>query len=558
LRSVIVDQASDIEHSWRELVQNGLDSPSATRVELDWDHDKTVYHDNGGGVDLSAQRGQDLLTNLGESSKNAEDDESIGEFGIGKGQYLAKGRTALIDGDDALLFDVQGELGLDVVCVDTDDLVEQANELTGNGKLSQYVQDALETYGRNGMTIVLDHYGDEVPDFDYKWNSHQSAIEKRFKFAEIATATKVYVNDERISDFSPGGEVEHKYTHAEEFSDPATDLERAHIAVGHNTGSDLGVYSNGVYVCDVESRGLSGVIVTEGNLRLNFARNEIKSGCHRFTAIENRLEEIRLDLYSSMPDNRLTLSSRDFLAEQLLDHGNEEFVDTELFKTINGDHVSLADVKSRSSVASSRPGKGAGDKLSESLGMIVLSELDDATGRLLEVIEVDEVKSNTEDDQNSGTEVDIDIDVEDATEKAESMGLHTSYERFGMGDLKPVQRTKLAIAREMADRIEDYDREIYYGESDVAKSWTDASTYVTITDSSTSSNAWQVYAPELWRQLVHEMAHVTSSKKESDHGYEFNRRYRNLNDDQHEVLSEVIQDIRDRGLDAVKQNAPKY
>ena len=536
LLSVIEDQAADFEHGWRELIQNGLDSPTSTTVELYWTEDETIVHDNGDGVDLTDEYGQQLLTNLGESSKGDDDDRSIGEFGIGKGQPIAKAMTAMISGEQALIFDIKG-LGLDVITVCTSELTTVARKI--DPEFGDVIQLALDEHGRDGFTVAMSHYESETPNYNYKWDRYEKNVIQRFQYAEIATATKVIVNGERISD--------EEVTQADKYNTndvvTADPLNRAHIAVVAAGEDNIDVYSNGVYVTDVEGRGLKGNIVTEGNLDLNFARNDISSGCDRFNAIQDRLTEIRIELFSEMPDGQLSTEARDFIADALVGNARVElddsFDDTEVFALADGDYASLNDIRDKDTVVESGAHKDTADKLGQ-MGMTVLDSSDQSSAKLLAALE---------DEDEDVVEVD---EILDADNKAEAMGMHTKHEEQDRHDLRPIQRKKLAVAKAIADRIStrtSYQRVVKYGESDVAKAWTDGQTTIWITDSSAPSNAYMQYSWQLFRQLVHEFAHTTDTRDtEPDHGSFYNRQYRELCDDHHDVLTEVQNQIQEEGI----------
>lgn len=536
LLSVIEDQAADFEHGWRELIQNGLDSPASTAVELDWTEDRTIVHDNGDGVDLTDEYGQQLLTNLGESSKGDDDDRSIGEFGIGKGQPIAKAMTAMISGEQALIFDIKG-LGLDVITVGTGELATVARKI--ESEFGDVVERALDKHGRDGFTVAMSHYESETPNYSYKWDRYERHVKNRFKYAEIATATKVFVNDERISDndLSPTG----KYIAEEVVTDDP--LNRAHIGVTAAGEGGLDIYSNGVYVTEVEGRGLKGDIVTEGNLDLNFARNDISSGCDRFDAIQDRLNEIRVELFSEMPDGQLSAEAREYIADALVGNArielDDSFDDTEVFKLADGDFASLNDIRGKDTIVESGDHKDAADKLGQ-MGMTVLDSADRSSSQLLAALE---------DDDEDVVGVDTILDADD---KAEDMGLHTKHEGREYSELRPIQKKKLAVARAIADRIANrtsYRRTIKYGESDVAKAWTDGLDTIWITDESAPSNAYMQYSWQLYRQLVHEFAHSEDTREdEPDHGNFYNRQYRELWDDHHDVLTEVQNQIQEEGI----------
>lgn len=540
LRQVIEDQAEDVEHAWREAIQNGLDSPMSTRVELDWNRVRSIIADNGDGVDLTQQYGEELLTNLGESSKDADDDETIGEFGIGKGQVFAKARTAMLSGDQALLFDIKGK-GLEVLKCSAEDAATVAGRQDEDW--ASHIVEARENHDLGGLLVVMSHYDDEVPDYSFKWDNYEERVTDRFKYAELATATRVEINGERISDASVNTDT-YAYTHVEEFD--GDEAGRVHIGVGNSIQDDIAVYSNGVYVTDVDGRGLGGDVVVEGNLKLNFARNGIQSGCPKWAEITERLDTIRLDLFDSMPDDRLNSDAREFLAKRVLD-GDDRFTDTAVLRTASGDLVSLEEAQSRKNVGVAEPGDKAADKLEE-MGSLVLDESDDATSEALYAI----------DDESH----EVEMETYEAEEKAEKMGIHSTYERLDQGELRPLQRKQLAIARELGDRLNealDEERQIYYGKSDVAKAWTDGITYITITDDSTSSNKRAVWVPELFRQLVHEFSHTVDSKEnQADHGIGYNSRYRETMDGHHDILTGVISEIEERGLGEVVADAPKY
>lgn len=181
----------------------------------------------------------------------------------------------------------------------------------------------------------------------------------------------------------------------------------------------------------------------------------------------------------------------------------------------------------------------AADKLGQ-LGMMIIDTTDRATSKL---------EATLEDSGNDVVEVDEKIK---ASEKAEAMGMFTEHESLDTDDLDTKQLQKLAVAREIADRLgaEIGDiRDVYYGKSDVAKAWTDGSTEIYITDASTTSNAWHQYSWQLFRQLVHEFAHRENTKdNEPSHGCSYSRQYRELWDDHHEVLQHVQDTIDDMGI----------
>jgi len=493
LMSVIRDQAADIEHGWREAIQNGVDSPGSTVVTLDFDHEQTVVQDDGDGVDLTAKRGKELLTNLGESSKKG-DETTIGEFGIGKGQIIAKGKTTMMSGEQALIFDIKNH-GLTVAQKTLDEPVD-------------------------GLRVEVDHYPEEVPsEGSYKWDRYERRVKERFKYVRVGTGVEVRVNGESVSGTDPE-DVADSYTYGtyEEFEGEDTGV--VHIAVGQSATDELTVYSKGVEVKDAPSRGLGGVIVTERNLRLNFARNDIQSGCPIWNQVEDRLVEIRKELFEEIPDNRLTNEARSFIANTMLQGVEnadftdfDRFKDKRVFRTANESHISVGQIAEKDKIGFAEAGDPAADKLNEAYGMTILDEGDSANqkfrrleGALAEQISVP--------------------DNFDPREKAEELGMFKSKSYIPDEELSPNRRKRLGVARTIAQRM-DIDREIYYGESDLANAWTDGHSEIVITDDCMPSGNRLAWMPELFETLVHEYSHDESTVEGCpDHGRFFDESYR--------------------------------
>lgn len=96
---LIFDQAGSLEDGIREGVQNGVDAPGSSYVQIavQPSQQRTIIWDDGEGMDLSHDEVETFLTELFESTKD-DADASIGQFGIGFAQMLANnrsGRTAL-------------------------------------------------------------------------------------------------------------------------------------------------------------------------------------------------------------------------------------------------------------------------------------------------------------------------------------------------------------------------------------------------------------------------------------------------------------------------------
>jgi hypothetical protein len=504
VRSVIVDQADNLEKGWREAIQNGIDS-GATKVSLDYDTDFSFVEDNGSGVELTQQQGLDLLTTMGESSKDADDHASIGEFGIGKGQIIAKGKTMFASGTTALLFDITN-WGLEARTVPLSDAADIVAEQD-----PEWAHLILEKFGTagfyDGMGILVKHYPDEVPsDTSWRWDDYEGNLKDRFRFLESVRDTEVCLNGVCISNGDPrdvtaNGEPTHSTTYQSEMTGDV------HIGVRHGNG-DLTVHSGGIMVKDVQSRGLQGTIVTERNLRLNFARNEIKSGCPIWTQLNEVLVDIRAEVFDHA--GHLNDDAREFYADRMLNKGEtQQHGDKEVFETASESYVSYNHVMEQAEIGYANKGNKAADRLEEAFGLVVLNEDDGAVAKF----------AKDDNPDKPGTF--------DAQDRASDEGIHTQFEQVDEYDLKPMQRKKLGVARFIAhqhEEVPDY-YEVTFGESDVAHAWTNGVDSITITDSATESNQWVQWVPELWQTMQHEIAHRFSSKEEPSHGRSYANRY---------------------------------
>jgi len=540
VRSTIVDQASDIEHGWREGYQNIIDNPDADEGRIESTPEYTLIADNGSGVELTEERGVNLITNMGESSKDAADHGTIGEFGVGGGQINAKGQAMWISGTQALLFDIKG-WGLTVKQVSVADAADVVREY--DPAWSAVIEDQFGGINKyEGLAILVNHYEDEVPDEDsYKWNKYEERVKDRFKYLQSVRDTELYYNGELISDTDPLTDdaiVTGNTTYTETFHEEGVD--DVHIAVKHNSSESLKVYSGGIYVKDIDNRGLAGAVVTEKNLRLNFARNEIKSGCPIWDVVSDRLDEIRGDLFSQVKRGRLNGSAREFIATEIFDKGRvDEYGDIAIFKTTDEDVVSLNEIKDRDSIGIAPTSSKAADALTEAYNETVLAEHDTPVEKFVEA----------RDEENEFSDLPSDFD---ATERAVEQGLHVDYEDVPESELTPSQMNRLGVARIIAD-VAGIGLEISYGKSDAARAWTDGRNFIKITDGVDNGGRWTQWVPMLWLILMHETAHKWGDKEDASHGRRFNRRFRKTVDENEDGLAFVMGLIEEHGLRRVAE-----
>lgn len=494
----IRDQASDVVDGWREGWQNAADSPGSDTVQMETDASRTVISDNGDGLDLNDEAAQNLLTDLGETSKEGDED-TIGQFGVGKGQIWAKARVTMMSGDVALHFDIKN-WGLEYDKTDLEQPVD-------------------------GLTVVMDHYTDEVPDPDSrKWKKYKERMEKRFKYMSATQDVKGFLNGKLITGDDPKAAVD-KYKHRR-----VRETDDAIFAVAHNADDEIAVYSNGIFVKDIDGEGLTGVIVSKSNLDLNFARNDIKSGSDIWNRITDDLHGIRKDILDEVPDTNLNQASREAIADMMMEDG-EQFDDTPVFRMTSGDKVSLEEIKESGGVGFAPTDNPFADKLIER-GYIILDQNDDAVQSLDYARQNDKVDTPSQHDIHS---------------LAEELGLNEGYDEVHDTELTAYQRRRLNVAREMADRL-GIRREIVWGSDDAAAAWTDGENKIWLTESVFESNMTEIWLPKLYRTLVHEWAHDGESKGCSGHNSNWTHLFRKRLESNQWVYERVAEKLSKYGF----------
>ncbi|ELY96196.1 hypothetical protein C483_00180 [Natrialba hulunbeirensis JCM 10989] len=517
---LIEDQMADLTDAIREAVQNGIDSPGSSRVLVSISPERSLILDDGAGVNLKSTEGRRNLSVLGAGSKQRSDDETIGEWGIGKGAIIAKGAVRIWSHDTALHFDYR----------DRRDSGPWA-EINGRDGQLEDTDHHLE-----GMLVEIDHYEDEVPDSDsYRWRRYVRDLRKRFAYVRSRTGVSVVINGESVDKGDPLESVtDSNRPSLTRVTDDAI------LALEYAPHEGLDIYSNGLYVTTKREYGLGGVIVSKGNLTLNFARNDIQSGCKRWQRIERALEQARDDLYSDVSDDRLTAESREVMVEELAANSKREdqWASRKLFQLATESRISLEEIQAAPEIGWVTGAEKGADKLVER-GYVVLDTSDTATHRLRELATADE------------TSIDLPSTF-DVGKQAESEGVWTGYHRIDdESQLNADQRRYLRFARVLASEL-GIDRDVYYGEAS-ADAWTDGRSYIVITDSAVTSRQRAVWMHDLYLVLLHEAAHQTSSANRPSHGHHFESTFRSFVEDpgNRDAFADLVQQVLDEGFGAV-------
>lgn len=529
LLSVIKDQASDLEHGWREAITNGIDAPNSDLVQAWFNEEFSIIADNGDGCDLSGEYGAKLLTNLAETSKDRDDDTTIGQFGIGKGQIIAKGRTTFISQGTALHFDIN-EWGINDAVYETT-LDNAVDFLKGhNTEWADHVEKGIEKHN-GGMTVVVSHYDDETPNASYKWDEYESRVKDRYTYISLAQDVTVEINDEPVSkdeiDVDDSQRSLTKHTSLDAGGEVI-------IGLTHNVSGEIDVYSNGVYVKSVSRRGFGGAIVTTKNLDLNFARNDIKSGCERWNEINTLIDESALEICESIPTDRLNNKARRFVTSQMGEDSEtfETWRDEPVFKMTNDTKVSANEIEQNGEVAYENGSTDITDGILERESTIILDTSDDASRRFK-----DHFEGST-----------VDVDRFDVDGRGDEHNLTATHDRLDTSDLTPRQRQRMVVGQELVRRM-DKNREVYWGESDTSHAWTDGYTYIVVTDTAADKSKWIGWVSQLFQTVSHELAHDENTlENDPSHGSFFNRRYRQIRDDNSDVEAEIMEEINEVGI----------
>jgi len=447
---LIEDQMADLTDAIREAVQNGVDSPGASRVLVSVTPDQTVVCDDGAGVDLGSETGMRDLSVLGAGTKSRDDDATLGEWGIGTGAIIAKGAVRIWSGQHALCFDYQNER-------------EAGPFARASGREGVVVETA---HAFDGVTI--DHYASEVPEPDsYRWPRIVERLRKRFAYLTVRTGVAVVVNGDPVDRGHPFDAVDDgRVTVTRETPD-------AYLALEHTPAQGLAIYSNGLYVTTDHDAGLGGVVVSKGNLTLNFARTAVQSGCDRWDRIQDALADARVTLYDELCDDALTDQTRAVMTELLTsdDELRERWRDRDLFQLVTDTPVNLARIQAAPQIAWQDDASHGADALVER-GAVILDTSDSATDQLVTTARSDD------------TAVTLPTSFDVAT-RAQEADVWQGYTRLADSELSTRQTRYLLFARALADAI-GVERAISWGEA-TPDAWTDGHSRIVITDSAVTS-----------------------------------------------------------------------
>lgn len=306
LVDVIKRQAGTLHKAILEGIMNGIEA-GATRIDIRYNPSNVPnvlptlkITDDGKGI----QTVQDIERFFETFGTPHEENEGKiwAQFRMGRGQLFAFGRNIWRTGEFSMVVDIN-TMGL-------------AYDLTQN------------LPNVNGCTIDINLYKNPIPSDYMSLDALERSIRQQIEFMVVP----VYFNGKRLNKDPKNL----KWT----FED-----ENAYYLFG--VGNGLAVYNIGAYVTTLSAynTGVTGVVCSKKQLKVNFARNEIQNDCEVYKQIKRIISQNRRD---KVRKKRTSLSNDERTA-MLLDLadggiGIEDVKNLSLLRTTSGRAISLASV----------------------------------------------------------------------------------------------------------------------------------------------------------------------------------------------------------------------
>ena len=289
LFDVITRQAGTIEKAWLEIVQNAIDA-GATNVSFKINKDKFKAEDNGKGMNR-----KEIVTYFEEFGNSSKQENDLGEFGMGRGQIFAQGKTIWKTQDYKMIVDIK-EKGLNYK-------LDENNNVKGT---------CIEVELYNNIKFL------------------EKKIE-RFKEMVKFVSINIFINNNKINE---------KYE---------ITLETKEGIILLTSDDKLKIYNRGIFVKD-EYFGNGAIIISKMNLKVNFARNDIFDDCEVYNKL---LEETKKLIVGNLEDKQ-NLSTDDRKTIIALMREDNKWIDKFEYKnvipTANGNFISIKEVEESKTV----------------------------------------------------------------------------------------------------------------------------------------------------------------------------------------------------------------
>jgi len=251
LYDVVMRQAGTLEKSILEGIMNSIDK-GANKVVIELTNEHYSITDNGEGI-KTAQELEEFFQTFGTPHELDEDgfstDARFARFRIGRGQIFAFGANKWTTNQFQMIVDIKRR-GL-----------EDWDLLTYPDSLHQGCKVEVELYDTLSASDILEA---------------KNRITQFCKYVE----EEVILNEKQIN--TPPSSL----TWDDE-------NELAYFKQSKSDYKGLEIYQQGVYVETIppDTFGISGIIVTKAELKLNQARNQVMRSCNRWKKVQELLQE---------------------------------------------------------------------------------------------------------------------------------------------------------------------------------------------------------------------------------------------------------------------------
>lgn len=460
LMAVIQRQAGTLTKAILEACMNSVDA-GAKECYVTIDPDLVTITDDGQGFRNKAEI-ENWFDCFGAPHDESEH-KTYGTFRMGKGQGFSFGANKWQTGNFIMAVDIK-EKGLDYELSHTDD-------------------------PHNGCKIEIELYEKLCPSDLIETST---SIARWVKYAPIP----IYVNG-KLATVDP----------AKEQWDFET--EEAYVLL-QATGS-LTVYNLGMFVADFGSYqyGVSGVVVSKKQLKVNFARNDVQSDCPVWRKVKPFLKK-KADVALATRKRKWTDDEKAYAALKIV-AGNITYEDAQhcpVITDITGSDWTLKRFASRLRAFTNRVSAGPegdirGDKAMQGMSAFILSNETLQRFKVSTIEELATLLGNFSWNFQDLRTVSFQLLIE---------GIDENFELIESKKLTPTQRIILdvlarsnhAIIDKMGQSAYRKRRVVHIGRSKVARAWTDGATYIAI-------NANEIFNLDVgiafWMRMAHLLTH---------------------------------------------------
>jgi len=510
IRHLIHSQAGTLAKSFEELLSNSIDA-KATKIELKLEQGSFSLSDNGVGF-TSEEEVDKLFADFG-FDHTTEDQlargRKIGQFGMGRGQIFSFAKTKW----------TSNEFQMDV------DLEDRESE-------AAFDFEALDETMHKGCLIEGEFYNQQtLMDLNH-------TIQSVSEHLAYITGCEITINGKVIN--KNPKDLYKKWD---------VDSDDFYFKVGNNA-QGVKVYNQGVYVETIPNHryGISGVLISKQNLKLNMARNSwLEPECQYF--------KIAKKFLMSMGENRanrkksLTIEDRIFMIRQMLSAEDSftKYYDMKIIQAVNGKYYSLRQVQNYPALTvSPKSSSQLGENLIRDniafvmspnclgwFGVHSIHDLMEKFKTLFELVKHDNrqrwnLESFIKDVKTR--EFDDFVNLYNGNYMIISKSDHSKEEVIALASLrsKLIDPIRIAVLRSSNLSYEELGtRTIKLGESDIADAWTDGKNYIVLERKflTKSFNSGVIGIEGLVKTILHEYCHTESSGEEHAHGLEFKDRF---------------------------------